>query len=55
MPTKKALRQVCRARWGKNWHCVHPAIKKARMTWAMGGDPEGRRVVVTDESGSYTA
>ena len=51
--SKKDVREACRKRWGKDWHKVHPAIKKARMTWAAGGDSEGRVVVVTDESGCY--
>ena len=52
---KKEMRDACRKRWGKDWHKVHPAIKKARLTWAEGGDPTGRVVLVTDESGSYVA
>ena len=51
---KKALRTMCRVRWGKDWHKCHPAIKKARLLWAAGGDKE-RIVVVVDESGVYTA
>ena len=53
--TKTEIRGACRKRWGKDWHKCHPAIKKARVVWAAGGDVEGRTVRVTDESGTYAA
>ena len=40
---------------GKEWYKVHPVIKKARMTWAAGGDPEGRLVIVHEGLDTYTA
>ena len=44
--SKADVRTACRKRWGKDWYKVHPVIKKARMSWAAGGDPEGRLVIV---------
>jgi len=56
MPKHRSeIRARCRARWGKDWHRVHPAIKKARMTWASGGDVEGRKVIVIDGGDTYVA
>ena len=34
---------------------VHPVIKKARMSWAAGGDAEGRLVLVHEGSEKYVA
>ena len=53
--SKADVRMVCRKRWGKDWHKVHPVIKKARMTWAAGGDAEGRLVIVHEGSDTYMA
>ena len=51
--SKTAIRAMCRAHWGKDWHKVHPVIKKARLVWAQGGvDPKLGKVVVR-EDGSY--
>ena len=36
--SKADVRMACRKRWGKDWYKVHPVIKKARMSWAAGGD-----------------
>jgi hypothetical protein len=33
---KADIRLKCRTKWGKNWHNVHPVIKKARLQWAAG-------------------
>ena len=44
--SKADVRTACRKRWGKDWYKVHPVIKKARMSWAAGGDAEGRLVIV---------
>ena len=33
---KSTLRAKCRAKWGGDWHKVHPVIKKARIQWALG-------------------
>lgn len=56
MPKHRSeIRARCRARWGKDWYRVHPAIKKARMTWASGGDVEGRKVIVFDGGDTYVA
>ena len=53
---KAEIRQACRKRWGKNWHKAHPVIKKARMVWAAGGDPNGEHIVVYDKGGdTYVA
>ena len=40
--SKADVRTARRKRWGKDWYKVHPVIKKARMSWAAGGDREGR-------------
>ena len=53
--SKADIRTACRKRWGKEWYEVHPVIKKARMTWAAGGDPEGRLVIVHEGLDTYTA
>ena len=53
--SKTDIRMACRKRWGKDWHKVHPAIKKARMTWAAGGDHEGRKVIVHEGCDTYVA
>ena len=53
MPSRSEIRTACRKRWGKDWHNVHPAIKKARMTWAAGGDAQGRKVIVHEGAESY--
>ena len=53
--SKSDVRMVCRKRWGKDWFKVHPVIKKARMSWAAGGDPEGRLVIVHEGQETYTA
>ena len=53
--SKADVRTACRKRWGKDWHKVHPVIKKARMSWAAGGDPEGRLVIVHEGLETYTA
>ena len=53
--SKADIRTACRKRWGKEWYKVHPVIKKARMTWAAGGDPEGRLVIVYEGLDTYTA
>ena len=43
--SKADVRTACRKRWGKDWYKVHPVIKKARMSWAAGGDTQGRLVL----------
>ena len=53
--SKADVRTACRKRWGKEWYKVHPVIKKSRMTWAAGGDPEGRLVIVHEGHDKYTA
>ena len=53
--SKADVRTACRKRWGKDWHKVHPVIKKARMSWAAGGDPEGRLVLVHEGLETYVA
>ena len=53
--SKADVRTACRKRWGKDWYKVHPVIKKARMSWAAGGDPEGRLVIVHEGQETYTA
>ena len=53
--SKADVRMVCRKRWGKDWYKVHPVIKKARMTWAAGGDAEGRLVIVHEGCDTYVA
>ena len=53
--SKSDVRMVCRKRWGKDWFKVHPVIKKARMSLAAGGDPEGRLVIVHEGQETYTA
>ena len=53
--SKANVRTACRKRWGKDWYKVHPVIKKARMTWASGGDPEGRLVIVHEGRDTYMA
>ena len=55
MPSKAEIRMACRKRWGKDWFKVHPVIKKARMSLAAGGDPEGRLVIVHEGQETYTA
>ena len=41
--------------WAKEWYKVHPVIKKARMSWAAGGDGEGRLVIVHEGRDTYMA
>ncbi len=53
--SKADVRTACRMRWGKDWYKVHPVIKKARMTWAAGGDREARLVLVHEGSETYVA
>ena len=53
--SKADVRTACRKRWGKDWYKVHPVIKKARMSWAAGGDREGRLVLVHEGSDTYVA
>lgn len=53
--SRMLLRTLCRERWGKDWHNVHPVIKKARLMWAAGGDVSGRKVLVFDTNDTYVA
>ena len=53
--SKADVRMVCRKRWGKDWYKVHPVTKKARMSWAAGGDAEGRLVNVHEGCDTYVA
>ena len=53
--SKSDVRMACRKRWGKDWFKVHPVIKKARMSWAAGGDAEGRLVIVHEGCDTYVA
>jgi hypothetical protein len=52
-PSAKAMRATCRAKWGKQWHNVHPVIKKCRLAWASGKVDLGQVVLVREGGSSY--
>ena len=47
------LRKMCRAKWGKDWHNVHPVIKKCRLAWASGRVDLDNAVTVRESGGTY--
>ncbi len=53
VPSKAELRAKCRAKWGRDWHKVHPVIKKCRLAWATGQINYLQHVTVHDEGGTY--
>jgi hypothetical protein len=34
--TKAQARALARKKWGKDWHTIHPVMRKARLAWAFG-------------------
>jgi hypothetical protein len=50
---QRELRAKCRARWGNQWHSVHPVIKKCRLAWASGTVDPGQMVLVREGGSSY--